>query len=544
MAHLALYRRYRPQTFSQVIGQEHITTILLHQLEQGQLSHAYLFCGSRGTGKTTTAKILSRAANCTNLKDGEPCGVCPNCEAALSDNSDILEIDAASNTSVDNVRDLIEQSQFMPLILKYRVFIIDEVHMLSNNAFNALLKTLEEPPAHVIFILATTEPHKLPATIISRCQRFDFHRLNSAHIIHCLQDVLGRVGASIEVEGLQLIAKAAEGGMRDALSLADQCLSFCGNKVTASDVYAVIGGVEQDVLFSLADALLSGDSRACIGAIDKTVSSGRDLTVFTNDLSAHIRALLITKSCGGGCEEVLDCTTDRMARYERQAKKYDEQLLLYALERLITAQGQLRYFPSPRTLVEATLVRICHPQSDEGFEALASRLAALEAQRAAPPLVQAPVAMPKTETEPAPEPEAKLDKESEPQPEAERPEPAKAEIAEAQAEAEPTEAQAALSDADEVWAAVLGRLQLINPMLHYSARSGRAVTVDSERLLVEFPMGNETAYDVLKAAKNFKQVQQAVWQVQENLTLSLRLEPSDGDVSELQELFGGKLIIE
>ena len=222
MSKRALYREYRPNDFSEVIGQDHITTILKNQVREQNFSHAYLFCGSRGTGKTSSAKILARAVNCTDPKNGEPCGKCEACRIAKEGTADIIEIDAASNNGVDNVRELIDQAQFAPLQLKYRVFIIDEVHMLSTAAFNALLKTLEEPPKHVIFILATTEPQKLPATIISRCQRFDFHRLTIAHIIARLQTVLKEIGASIEPDGLRLIARAANGGMRDALSLAER----------------------------------------------------------------------------------------------------------------------------------------------------------------------------------------------------------------------------------------------------------------------------------------------------------------------------------
>ena len=235
MAYRALYRAYRPGLFSQMVGQEHITAILKNQVKEGQLSHAYLFCGPRGTGKTTTAKILSRAVNCEHPVEGEPCDRCPSCLISRETNGDIIEIDAASNTGVDNVRELISQAQFAPLQLKKRVFIIDEVHMLSTSAFNALLKTLEEPPAHVLFILATTEPQKLPATVISRCQRFDFHRFTAAHIIGYLQRVLEQSGVSAEPEGLRLIARAADGAMRDALSLTDQCLSFCGSHITAAD---------------------------------------------------------------------------------------------------------------------------------------------------------------------------------------------------------------------------------------------------------------------------------------------------------------------
>ena len=232
MSHRALYRQYRPATFSEMIGQEHITTILKNQVKSGTTAHAYLFAGTRGTGKTSAARILARAVNCEAPVDGEPCGCCRSCKISAGECADIIELDAASNTGVDDMRDIIEKARFMPLELKHKVYIIDEAHALSANAFNALLKTLEEPPPHVTFILATTEPHKIPATIISRCQRMDFHRLGVSDMVKRTEEVLQRENAHIERDGLLAIARAAEGGMRDCLSLADQCLSFCGNKVS------------------------------------------------------------------------------------------------------------------------------------------------------------------------------------------------------------------------------------------------------------------------------------------------------------------------
>ena len=330
MEYRALYRKYRPATFAEVVGQEHITTTLQNQIAAGHVAHAYLFCGTRGTGKTSTAKIFARAVNCLSPEHGEPCGRCETCRLSLDPgNPDIVEIDAASNNSVDDVRALIEKAHYAPLNLKVRVFIIDEAHMLTASAFNALLKTLEEPPAHILFILATTEPQKLPATIISRCQRFDFHRLSVRDIAATLRDVLARAGASIDEEGLLLIARTADGGMRDALSLADQCLAFCGNSVCARDVYDVLGSMEQGFLFDMAGALLGGDAARVLHMLDGIVRGGRDLTVFCQDLAAHLRALLLAGTCGR-CEELLDCTADAMDRYLAQAKDAPRAWLLRA----------------------------------------------------------------------------------------------------------------------------------------------------------------------------------------------------------------------
>ena len=379
MAYQALYRTYRPERFGQLAGQKHITTILMNQVREGQLSHAYLFCGSRGTGKTTTARILAKAINCLHPENGEPCLQCDSCRTAKEQNADIIEIDAASNTGVDNVRDLISQAQFAPLQLKYRVFIIDEVHMLSPAAFNALLKTLEEPPEHVVFILATTEPQKLPATIISRCQRFDFHRLTVPEIIGYMQYILKADGAQVEPDGLRIIARAADGGMRDALSLLDQCLSFCGGQVTAKDVQSVLGIMDEDFLFDMADKLLLGDARGALLSLNEVVRQGRDMAVFAGELAGHMRSLLLSKACGD-CADLLSCTADRMARYEKQAAKHPNARILYAMEQLLRVQSDMRYFPSPRMLLETVLVRIAQPVDDGSVEALSARLALVEDQ--------------------------------------------------------------------------------------------------------------------------------------------------------------------
>lgn len=528
MAHLALYRQYRPTTFEKVIGQEHITTILLHQIAQGQPSHAYLFCGSRGTGKTSTAKILARAINCLDNHKGEPCGVCDNCRAALTENGDIIEIDAASNNGVDNVRDLIEQAQFMPLQLTHRVFIIDEVHMLSTSAFNALLKTLEEPPAHVVFILATTEPQKLPATIISRCQRFDFHRLNVSHLLIGLKGVLKQVGASIELEGLQLIARAADGGMRDALSLADQCLSFCGKTVTTKDVYDVLGSMEQDTLFSIADALLGRDCKSALACFNDAMLKGRDPSVFVNDLSAHFRALLLAKSCGE-CADLLDCTPDRMNRYLKQTEQHEQKVILYAMEQLIKAQSALRYFPTPRTLIEAMLVRICTPVDDNDILALCSRVEALENQ---PRTVAAPVQLAvgnedkesaKPNNEVAPKGEPKVAAVAVPAAAVKKDNPAS-------------------SNAQALWQEVCAEVQRRNGLVYMSLTGSKAVSLEGSTLTVRFPMGNESRYEISKAPINYRVVQGVLNEKRPDCALNYTIEAPTDEVAKLADIFGADIL--
>lgn len=377
MAYRALYRIYRPSLFNEVAGQDHITEVLRNQVKLGRLSHAYLFCGPRGTGKTTMAKILSRASNCLTPVDGEPCGNCEMCRISSMVNADIMEIDAASNNGVDNVRDLIDQAQFAPLQLRKRVFIIDEVHMLSVSAFNALLKTLEEPPEHVLFILATTEPEKLLPTIISRCQRFDFKRLTMGDIVDYMAKVLSNEKVSFDKDALRIIAHAADGGMRDALSLLNQCISVSGNTLTVSGVSEVLGTVGEDIVFDMAEKIIIGDGHGCMELLNTVVRSGKDLLVFTNDLSSHMRALLLSQVCGN-CAELLEITEEAANRYEKQSKVVSKETLLYYCEELVKTRTSIRYFPNPRMLLETAILRMSCLEKERSQEAILARIGDLE----------------------------------------------------------------------------------------------------------------------------------------------------------------------
>ena len=431
----ALYRKWRPRTFEEVVGQEHITTTLKNEMIQGKPAHAYLLMGSRGTGKTTCAKLIAKAVNCRNPVDGSPCGQCDCCRGV--DNGslvDVVEIDAASNNGVDNIRDLREEAVFLPNIAKYRVYIIDEAHMLSVGAVNALLKIMEEPPEHVIFILATTEVHKIPATIQSRCQRFDFGRIPAHQIIERLHVALEEGQIQAEDAALARIARAAEGGMRDALSIADQCVAFCGNKVSARDIYGVLGGMDSSFLFTTADALINGDAALAVRSLDSVIEQGRDMGVFAADMAKHFRALLIAKLCGRS-EDILSCTPDTMARYIEQASRCGETRLRSAVDALMDAVSGMRYLSLPRVRLESAFIRIASPdkaaEADanglmERLEAMETKLAAIEkggftiakpaAQVSVPAAEQTQTAEPRqtiapqqAETAPAkPQPEAKL----------------------------------------------------------------------------------------------------------------------------------------
>lgn len=547
MGKRALYREYRPKTFSEVIGQDHITTILKNQVKEQNFSHAYLFCGSRGTGKTSSAKILSRAVNCLHNENGEPCGKCEACKIALEGTADIIEIDAASNNGVDNVRDLIDQAQFAPLQLKYRVFIIDEVHMLSTAAFNALLKTLEEPPAHVMFILATTEPQKLPATIISRCQRFDFHRLTISHIISCLKTVLKSVGAEIEPDGLRLIARAADGGMRDALSLADQCLSFCGNYVSKQDVLDTLGSVGQETLTEMAKAIFNQDAAKCLSILNEVVRSGRDTAVFTADMNAHLRSLLLAKTCGE-CSDILDITDDQMDQLLKITEKVSEAQILYALEKMIEAQSNLRYFSSPRILLESALVRVCHPVDDHTVEALETRVSQLEKngirinnepstyvaenneEKNEIPVISVLKEEKKEETHIFKEKE----KEKTEVPSKESEEKGKEESIVSEEE----------NEAASIWNKVINIIKIKNPMVFYLAKEGKGVKKAGSTLTVEFPAGADSKMSMCSAAINMNVINACLNEIESGLSVVFRSEQLNEKESKLKDLFGNALTIE
>ena len=569
MAYRALYRQYRPARFSDVIGQEHITTTLKHQVEADRPAHAYLFCGTRGTGKTSTARILARAVNCLSPEQGEPCGKCEACMLGSGEGAaDITEIDAASNNSVSDVRDLIDSAQYAPLHLRRRVFIIDEVHMLSGAAFNALLKTLEEPPEHIIFILATTEPQKLPATIISRCQRFDFHRLSVPDIKQTLTDVLARAGASIEDEGKLLIARAAQGGMRDALSLADQCLAFCGDQVTTQDVYNVLGSMEDAFLFDMADALLNSDTPGALRMLDGIVHSGRDLSVFCADLASHFRSLLLAKTCGR-CEELLDCTPDVMTRCIEQAKPVSEARLMLALDRLLAAQNDMRYLPSPRTMLESAMVHICRPEDSLSLAALEARVDRIEtkletgvpaAKSATVPVSTAPQSAPATPApavpaakEPAPKKERTPAKKAEPKPKDAEPEQAEtpSEAPKPAASSAPSEPAAVPAQNPPGGAAALWRETIAaipNMFVQAIAREGFAVRFENDTLTVGFTEAQEVKYKSISAPVNFEPVQRALQSIRPEYKLAFTLTKaapaSDQATAIAKELFGDKLSIE
>jgi len=383
MGYQALYRRYRPARFDDFVGQEAVIRTLRSQVMSGRIAHAYLFCGTRGTGKTSTAKVFARAVNCEQPDRGEPCGQCAVCRALGAESSlDILEIDAASNNGVDEIRDLREKVKYPPQSGRYRVYIIDEVHMLSQGAFNALLKTLEEPPSYVVFILATTEPQKLPATILSRCQRFDFGRIPSHQIIARLRVALEEGGIRAQEAALSRIARAAEGGMRDAWSIMDMCLGYAqegDGGLTEDLVLQVLGAADRRFLFEFADSLIGADAPGALRMIDDMMRAGREVQVFVRDVSAHLRALMLADVCGEEhAAQLLDVTQEDAAAYVAQARRTSHTRLMRMLDLFLQSETDMKWAAQPRFALEAAALRACEPEESLQLEALISRVDELE----------------------------------------------------------------------------------------------------------------------------------------------------------------------
>lgn len=420
MAYLALYRRFRPSGFDGLIGQDHIVRTLVNQINSGRIGHAYLFCGARGTGKTSAAKIFARAINCLSPVNGSPCGKCEACKAlADSANLDILEMDAASNNKVENVREIREKIQYPPVSGKYKVYIIDEVHMLTTEAFNALLKTLEEPPEHAVFILATTEPQKLPATILSRCQRFDFKRISVDTIIERLRTVLHGIGREADGDALNEIARAAEGAMRDALSLLDVCLSFTDGVVRGDLARDVLGTAGREFMFEFIDCIIAYDAHGAIAHIDTAIRRGSDPRVFALDAAAHLRGVLLAQIAGEDVQNLLEVTQEDAARFADQAARADQNQLMRAMELFMRVESEMKYVTQPRTLLELNAVRACHPEH-EADAADAERISRIEAllKNGVP---RAAAAAPAPEAKPAQTPEARTEPKTAPNVPAEAP---------------------------------------------------------------------------------------------------------------------------
>lgn len=387
MSYQALYRKWRPVTFEDVKGQDHIVTTLKNQIKLDRVGHAYLFCGTRGTGKTTVAKIFAKAVNCENPVDGSPCGECPTCKAiAAGVSMNVVEIDAASNNGVDNIREIRDEVMYSPTEGKKKVYIIDEVHMLSIGAFNALLKTLEEPPEYVIFILATTEASKIPITILSRCQRYDFHRISIDTIAGRLSQLMEYENIRVEDKALRYVAKAADGSMRDALSLIDQCVAFHlgQDELTYENVLDVLGAVDTTVFADTLKAVVLGDVSACLHIVEDVVMQGRDLSQFTSDFVWYLRNLLLVASTKdiSSLEDVIDVSADNLKQLAEDAKLADTETLMRYIRVMSDLSNELKLATQKRIKLEVSLIKLCKPAMEPAADIgeLSGRVGQLEQQ--------------------------------------------------------------------------------------------------------------------------------------------------------------------
>ena len=379
MSYTALYRKFRPDTFEDVKGQDHIITTLKNQIKADRIGHAYLFCGTRGTGKTTVAKIFAKAVNCEHPVDGSPCGECAMCKSIAAGTSmNVIEIDAASNNGVDNIREIREEVTYRPTEGKYKVYIIDEVHMLSIGAFNALLKTLEEPPEYVIFILATTEVHKIPITILSRCQQYDFHRISLDTIAARLQELMEKEQVDVEERAIRYVAKAADGSMRDALSLLDQCIAFyLGQTLTYENVLDVLGAVDTEVFSRLLRNVLKRDIPKVMDTVDELIMQGRELSQLAADFTWYLRNLLLAKT-SDQLEDVLEVSSENLEQLKEESEMIEVDQLLRYIRIFSELSGQLKYATQKRVMLEVALIKLCIPAMESDTLSILDRIRAVE----------------------------------------------------------------------------------------------------------------------------------------------------------------------
>jgi DNA polymerase-3 subunit gamma/tau len=504
-------RKYRPQTFDDVVGQEHITRTLKNAIEQNRLAHAYIFVGPRGTGKTSTARILAKALNCINGPTITPCGVCDVCREIAAGNSlNVLEFDAASNTQVDKIRELIiENVKYAPTRGKYKLYIVDEVHMLSNSSFNALLKTLEEPPEHVKFVFATTDVQKVPTTILSRCQRFDLKRIPTALIARHLLGIAEKEQLTLTVAAAETIARGAEGGMRDAESMLDQLVAFCGESIDEPDVLSVFGFTSRQTVATICDQLIAGDASAALSTVHEQAEAGRDLSRFMADLITHLRNLLVAKADPKGVRDEL--CEESLAELTEQAARVEMSKLLDLIEQFAAAEGRMKWAPNKKMHFEIAVIRAIQTLSQSTLDEVLETLAAL--RRGESPPAKTPKAAPlpprlKAEQKvqpPAPARAPAPVKAAAPVPEAPKAEPAPEPPADTatpapaiREEAAPPPAQSTLSDKGDFWPAFVQEVRQRRKLISAWVEGGALLRIEGDLVELGFPTDQKFAMDFLQ----------------------------------------------
>ncbi len=503
MAYQAIYRKWRPMVFDDVVGQTHVTRTLKNQIMNHKTAHAYLFCGTRGTGKTTAAKIFSRAVNCTNSKDGNPCNECDVCKGILDGSVlDVTEIDAASNNGVDDIRQIRDEVVYSASVAKYKIYIIDEVHMLSAGAFNALLKTLEEPPEHVIFILATTEVHKLPQTILSRCQRFDFKRIKVSDIVVRMKEIAYGDGFDVTDDALNMIATLADGSMRDGLSILERCLLASQDKLTADEVSQIMGGVNDDTLYKTVQAVIDSDTKTLININDSLFAAGSDMNSFINSLIKYCRDLMV---CKVAPDIELDYNSDFVIKLKRQSEKISIEKISNMINVLSSAVSTAKWAPNVKIVYELALIKLTRTEFDVSYDALLDRVSTLEQQ------IKDGVTVKVEKNESVAE--------TSKQPEAERAEekPEKNFSVTKPFKKGELTADNVIVKAAKSWAKILGALETVpGGVPVYAQIFRKKITIDAEGIVILFEENEQTSKQIVSLPMNLNNIKKAVKRVTGN----------------------------